>query len=265
MTTNKYFSFSRFGNMLKNDILMNHKQYLYTITGATLVLFIICIWSMVMRTYDFKLSDYNAIFTMFLLGSAVFIGSSFPDLSSRKRTCNFLLLPSSTLEKYLVQCLIRLVIFIPLAIILFIIITFLSKAIATQINILQGRIFEIENFNIVKMINGNKDFLNSFFICMALFSLATYFFSARLLFKRFALIKTVFLGAGLIFLFLCCMVMMSHIFYSQTHGFDVRLNDIILNERLKLSSIMLYVFYIAGLSWIFFLIFGYFKLKEKQE
>ena len=265
MTTNKYFSFSRFGNMLKNDILMNHKQYLLTIAGGSLVLLIILVWAMVARTYDYRLNDYSPIFVMFLLASAVFIASSFPDLSSRKSTCNYLLLPSSILEKYLVQCLIRLFIFIPLAIFLFIVVTYLSKAIAIQINLLQGRVFEIENFNIIKMVNGNKDFLNSFFIFMAMFSFTTYLFSARLFFKRFALVKTVFLGAGLIFLFLCFMVLMSHIFYPETQGFNIRLNDIILNEKLKLSNTMLYVYYIAGLSWIFFLVFGYYKLKEKQE
>lgn len=264
MTTNKYFSFSRFGNMLKNDILMNHKQYLLTIAGGFLVLLIILVWTMVDRTYDFRIGDYNAIFTMFLLGSAVFIGLSFPELSSRKRTCNYLLLPSSIFEKYLVQFFIRLLIFIPLAIFLFILLTYISRSIATQINIFQGRFFEIENFDIMKVFD-NKNFLDSFFLSMALFSLATFFFSARLFFKRFALVKTVFLGAGLIFLFLCFMVLMSHIFYPETQGFNIRLNDIILNEKLRLSNTMLYVYYIAGLSWIFFLVFGYYKLKEKQE
>ena len=265
MTTNKYFSLSRFGNMLKNDILMNHKQYLLTIGGASLVLLIICIWSMVAQTSNFNLNNYSPIFVMFMLASAVFIGSSFPDLSSRKSTCNYLILPSSILEKYLVQCLIRLFIFIPLAIFLFILITYISKSIATQINIFQGRFFEIEKFDIIDFIQGNNTSLDTFFLCIAIFSLATFFFSARLFFKRFALVKTVFLGAGLIFLFLCSMVLMSHIFYPETHGFDIRLNDIILNERLKLSNTMLYVYFIAGLSWIFFLVFGYYKLKEKQE
>lgn len=265
MTTNKYFSLSRFGNMLKNDILMNHKQYLLTIAGGSLVLLIILVWAMVARTYDYRLNDYSPIFVMFLLASAVFIGSSFPDLSSRKSTCNYLLLPSSILEKYLVQCLLRLIIFIPLALSLFIIITYLSKAIATQINIIQGSFFQIENFDLIKLVNGNNDFLNSLFMWLAIFSLATFFFSARLFFKRFALVKTVFLGAGLIFLFLCGMVLMSHIFYPETEGFNIKLNDIIIIERFNLSNVMLYVFYIAGLSWIFFLVFGYYKLKEKQE
>jgi hypothetical protein len=252
--------------MLRNDILLNHKQYLYTIAGATIDIFLILVWHM--THYDrqiFRIDDYIGIMMFFFLFCAAFIGSSFPDLSSRKGTCNYLLLPSSILEKYLVQFFIRFVVFIPLALFIFLAATYLARLTANQINIIQDRETFIKGFSYISLISNKYEanYIQAVVMCFAIFSLGTFLFSARIFFKGLALMKTVILGSSLIFLFLSGLVILSHIFFPETHGFEVKINDIRIGN--DLTSMELFSYYIVGLSWLFFISFGYFKLKEKQE
>jgi len=58
------------------------------------------------------------------------------------------------------------------------------------------------------------------------------------------------------------MVLFSHIFYPEIIGFRVYIDTYNITTDLTNSSI--WVYSISFLSWVFFLILGYFKLKEKQ-
>ena len=65
MKSNTFFSFSRFYLLLRNDILINYKKYLFMVLGAFVVGYIVLYWQMpkVDSIYpDFKADNYTPIF-----------------------------------------------------------------------------------------------------------------------------------------------------------------------------------------------------------
>lgn len=264
MNTSSVFNSRRFYNLFRRDIMLNHKLYIFTLTGIAFALFLLFVFNMTnVYNLEYKESDYIKILTFSLIYIAAFIGSSFPELSDKKGTCNYLLLPSSIFEKYLVQFFIRFVIFIPLALLLFIAMADVARLTATQINLIHGKNIYIEKFNFSCLFPTQSDKKIEAIILFGLFSAGTFLFSARLFFKRFALVKTLILGTILFYLFYCFMVILSHIFYPETQGFNIKINEYEIVPQI--NSVELFISCFACLSWLFFLPMGYYKLKEKQE
>src|ERR1035437_2385025 len=115
MNSNKFFSFSRFYQLLRNDILLNYKKYLLTIVGGFILGFILMYMYMPNRFYGdtnfkFDASRYFDLFIMCLGGLGAFVGSAFSELSSKIKMSNYLLMPASTLEKFLRQFVVRAVV-----------------------------------------------------------------------------------------------------------------------------------------------------------
>jgi len=248
--------------MLKNDLLLNHKRYLYPLAGGTLTVFLWLVLSMTNSIAHFELNRYSEIMVSCLFAGGVFAGSSFQDLNSNKGTCNYLLLPASIFEKYLVQFIIRFVIFIPVALGLFWVVAHFAEISARAFNYMRDKEILIDSFDYSILY---KDHAKTDLVIMgfSVFSLGTFAFAARLFFKRFAVVKTIFLGTFCLFALLTGMVILSHIFNpAETQGFEVELKDFVLGK--DMSSMKLFICYIACLSWLFFLPLGYFLLKEKQ-
>src|SRR5665647_263187 len=114
MNSNKFFSFSRFYLLMRNDIMLNYKKYLFTIAGAFILGFIFLYMSMpqiIVIDDNFKVDGliafdsrrYLSIFIMCLFGLGTFVGSAFSELSNKVKTSNYLLIPASTFEKFLCQ------------------------------------------------------------------------------------------------------------------------------------------------------------------
>jgi hypothetical protein len=262
MATNKFFSSARFFKMLKNDIMLNYKTYVYYLAGMAGGIFIWLVLGMTNNIVEYDIYRYGEIIGICLLAGGIFVGMSFPDLSTSKGAGMYLLLPASTFEKYLVQIFIRFIFFIPAAMLVFWITAHFSEWTAMFINYMNKRNVDIASFSYIDFF-GKSQQINSALELFAVFSLGTFVFAARLVFKRFAIVKTIILGIAAFFFFICIMVLLSHIFDPSTQGFEVNLKDIKLGK--ELSSMRLFLYYIVCLSWIFFLPMGYFLLKEKQS
>lgn len=263
METNQFFSLKRFYLLIKNDLLINYKTYLFTLMGAFIAGFVIFYISMPKSfpASAFDNDNYMQIAVICLFGLGVFVGLSFPELSNKIKTTNYLLLPASTFEKFLVQFSLR---FIGGSL-LFTVIIWLDAHLARWIilNVFEG--FDstiIEKVNIHAMFKGAKFYSILPFI-FAILSIGTYLFSIRLFFRKNALVKTVISLGFVVYIMFCLMVLFSHLFYPQTTGFNVTLNEYELTF-LPIRNVELWFHSIMYLSGLFLLPLGYFKLKEKQ-
>lgn len=263
METNQFFSLKRFYLLLRNDLLINYKTYLFTLIGAFIVGFVIFYMSMPKQypASTFDNNDYMQISAICLLGLGVFIGLSFPEMNNKIKATNYLLLPASTFEKFLVQFTLRFV----GGILLFILILWIDAHLArwSILNTHKGLDTTIiEEVNIRDMFKGAK--LRTILpLIFAILSLGTYLFSIRLFFKKNALVKTVISFGLVLYCMFCLMVVFSHLFYPQTTGFNVELKEYELTT-LPFRNVELWFYSIMYLSGLFLIPLGYFKLKEKQ-
>ena len=128
MNLQKHFSPKRFYKCLKYDLVLNGKIYLFSIIGLMVVLMIINLINLNSFSdfysnnfnrnninFDnfFLKSYYRPLFLFFIISGIILsAGTSFPALRSSNNSINYLLLPASTLEKFLVQFLIRILAFV---------------------------------------------------------------------------------------------------------------------------------------------------------
>lgn len=264
METNQFFSLKRFYLLLKNDILINHKKYLFTIVGAFIVGFVIFYINMPKFSWwrDFGQDQYFDIFVFYMLGLAVFFGLSFPEMGNKINISKYLLLPSSTFEKFLAQFLIRIVFG---TIVLYSVFWIDAHFARIMIQSLFGNPtkYVIETFDFSALFyNENLNKANSLFF--GFFSAGTFFFSARLFFRKNALVKSFITFIVLILLGYGLMYILSLLFYPTLPPNDIHVDSYPLSYSHNLKNIDLWLYSILWLSWIFILPLGYFKLKEKQ-
>ena len=279
MPFNTYFNLKRFTLLLKQDLLINRTKYGITILGLGLITYILGYIflnsskvSMIKHDYA-VFQNYTICFAFFMMYVGVIIGLAFPDLSDKIKTSNYLLNPGSILEKIMLQFLIRIVLFVPVALGIFWIAIRLAKA---------SLIPEMVNFNSVEQLmdpavipyfdyvflitksNGEIwDTWQILFVIFGLFSYGIYLFAGATYFKRYALVKTVIASVVILLTSITFSVLLSHIFYPEvTQGFNTKLNEFAVTEHL--SSSELFMVSLSLLSWLFFIVIAYFNLKEKE-
>ena len=273
MKFKQYFDFSRFFKLLKFDFSFNAKKYLAFIGVLFIVLFFVDLILInsgsSFRTlennnveYFFRKSNYQFSFIIaFLIVMIVVVSTAFPAFRKRESTASFLLLPAATLEKFLVEFLIRIIIFCALYIVIFWtdfkLASIAYKAFGFKNNI------SIPSFGFFDFYSGEINLLDKTVITLSIFSFTTYLFANASHFKKNAILKTIILlGCFGYFIFLVN-VCLSHLFLpNEANGFEVK----IFNRDLEngLNTVQFCVYIIGTLSSLFFLPFTYFKLKEKQ-
>lgn len=274
MSLNNYFSLKRFSLLLKQDLLINKTKYILTILGLGLVTYLLSYWFLSMNKWNLNYHEgainafYTVCFMFFMIGVGVVIGTAFPDLNDKIKTANYLLSPGSTFEKFLAQFLLRIGLFIPIALGIFWIAIRLAKASLIP-EILNGtRFFDpsvVPYFEFRHLISvGDKlwDMWQILFLIFGFFSYGTYLFAGATFFKRYALIKTVVVSG---ILFGCCILfsmLLSNIFYPEITGFKLKLETFHVTQ--SLDSTKCFLLYLSLIPWIFFLGIAYFKLKEKE-
>lgn len=264
MKQNKYFSTQRFVRLFKNDLFINQKTYLFAPVGLLIAIYIFSLLGMRNSNPAYiQNAVYLPNFMFYLLGIIALLSTSFPALKDQIKTTNYLLLPGSTIEKYLLQFVVRIAIFIPLALAIFWIGTHLAKA-SLFLNPESG--FDpskIPDFYFSDLFKHVPSFRDKLVIVASIFSFATVLFAGSAYFNRFALVKTAIVVAVVSFLVILTFVTFSHIFYpTETHGFDMKLKIYEIAE--DINNLQLAAYLLGCLSWIFFLVLGYFKLKEKE-
>lgn len=279
MPFNNHFKIKRFSRLLQQDLLVNKTKYGLTILGLGLITYILGYMflksSMVsMIKHDYAVfQNYTICFAFFMMSVGVIIGMAFPDLSDKIKRSNYLLTPGSTFEKVALQFLIRIVLFVPIALGVFWIGIRLAKASLMPKRVNLDYVEQLMDpalipyFDYVMLItktNGKIwDTWQILFVFFGLFSYGVYLFAGATYFKRYALVKTVIASVVILFASIAFSVLLSHIFYPQeTHGFNSKLNEFVVTEHL--SSSELFMVSLSLFSWLFFLAMAYFKLKEKE-
>jgi hypothetical protein len=277
MPFNNYFNVKRFTRLLKQDLLINRKKYLLNIVGLVLVTYLLSYWFLssskpsLVQSPELINIIYFTYFLFYMMLVGVIVGTAFPDLTDKIKTANYLLSPASTFEKFLVEFLLRIGFFIPLALGIFWIAIRLAKAsLIADPEVLYGHKFfdpsVIPYFEFRLLVTRGVDKLwdswQILFFIFGFFSYGAYLFAGTTYFKRYALVKTVLISG---ILFIGCVLfsmLLSNIFYPEITGFKLQLETFQVTE--KLDSTKFSLLSLSLLSWIFFLGMAYFKLKEKE-
>lgn len=263
MKQNNYFSMNRFSKLLRNDWLINQKTYLYTVIAMSIFVYAVAFMSM-QNSINYNINNYIPLLIFTMTGIAAVIGNAFPVLKDQIKTTGYLMTPGSTFEKFTVQFLIRIVIFIPLALAIFWIDMHLAKA-SLFTNTAKGfdPAVNIPDFHFSDSFRNVKTFRDQFIIVLSIFSGATVLFAGSVYFKGLTLVKTLITQWIITGIVILIFVIFSHLFFPvESHGFKTYLPSYQISE--DLSNVQLAVYLLGGLTWLFFLPFAYFKLKEKE-
>lgn len=276
MKSNQFFSFGRFYRLLRNDILLNYKKYILTCIVAFIVGSIFIYFQMTAQMYKgigFQSYDYNIMFFMCIYGLVLVIGCSFPELNNKDKTRSYLLLPSSTFEKYFSQFTIYFVAGLIIFLIFFWVDSYIARSVALKFADPDQPSFiskfdfsmiftksERQILYILKIVNMTVKEISGFIF--KILSVSMYLFSVKIFFRKLAFIKSVISLVVLLYAFYLIMIILSIAFNPSIISFKVNIDDYQVTPTFTNNEIFFYV--IGGLSWLFFLPLGYFKLKEKQ-
>lgn len=290
MPLNNYFNLKRFALLLKQDLLINRTRYLLGLVILGLVVYIFSYLQLMsnqrnilLYAIDSKQNEmykyynvvriYSEIFNYYLFAMAIIIGTAFPDLSDKIKTSKFLLNPGSTFEKFLVQFVIRVGYFLPLALGIFWIAIRLAKWSLTPLEegIMAGVDPEIiPYFHFKDLFTDhweNKVWLTQkiLFVCIGFITCGSWLFAGSTFFRGFALIKTVISAAivfGIAFLY-CAMLNYIFILAKDQDEHFYSFNNMM--DELILYSYEFAFLLVALCIPCFLLLFcTYFNLKEKE-
>lgn len=268
MKSNSFFSFNRFGLLLKNDLLLNYKQYLLTIVAAFIVGYFVVYSHLPWKEYfeDYIIQKFYHAFIYCLMGFGAFIGLSFPGLNSKTASQNYLMMPGSTFEKYLSQFFIRIVLASVLFLVIFWVDAYLARITVLQSDKFVGLATDYESFSysaLFKFMMRTSSEILGYASLIVMVSIGLYMFTVRLFFTKLAIFKTVISLVGFIFLVAFVFVLFSHAFYPETTiGFQMNIREYHVYENI--TNMEMWIAFVFSIPWIFLLPLGYFKLKEKQ-
>ena len=260
MKTNRFFNFKRFYRLLSYDLRMNGKRYLSFLAGGIVIFYLILLIGMINLSSNFGYNNYILLFSLSLLGLEFFTGSAFPELSNKIKTGNYLLLPASTFEKTASQILTYVVFGSIFFLLIFWVDAYLAKR--TILHIYPERLeATIVNFRYLEMLKAMPTLSigDKYQIAMSAVFDVSFLFTARLFFKRFAVVKSFIALLAVKFVHSCYMVLFSHVFYPGITNTRLPIYDL----TSGISNIDFYYRLFYSL-WIFFLPLAYYKLKEKQ-
>lgn len=266
MKTNQIFSIKRFINLIKSDLLINYKKYGLMILAISLVYYVILYLNMPKYSYNpqsvYNTYEYYPLFiSLGLFTLAAWIGSAFPAFNNKNTARSYLTTPASTFEKYTAQFLGRIIV----STIIFLIIFWIDARLArfTILNTVKDNIPNIKPFTYSAFIDRLKaDTFTLWILPFGGLSLVLFLFSVRIYFGKHGLIKAILSLAAVIFIIYILFAVSTQFFYSGYKFFGVKTPDYQVTEKLNNGEIFTII--IFGVSWIFFTILGFFKLKEKE-
>lgn len=175
------------------------------------------------------------------------------------------MLPASTFEKYLSAFLIRFVGGFILTLLIFWVCANLARLtvqLTPRYAFAAERGFAYEPFSYELFINpeyglGKRLWQNVF----SLLSSGAFFFVVPLFFRKLPLLKSALIFIILLFGLITLLVGLSHLFFPETRGFDIVLNDYRVFHDMTAFEFSLNV--LVSTAFPVLLVIGYFKLKEK--
>ncbi|RVT77547.1 hypothetical protein EOD40_07020 [Flavobacterium sufflavum] len=274
MPFNNHFNLNRFVRLFQQDLLINRTKYLLAILGLGLITYLLTYWFLssskgsIMSYAESINIFYMVCFVFFMMGVGVIVGTAFPDFTDKIKTANYLLIPGSTFEKFLVQFLLRIGFFIPIALGIFWIAIRLAKASLLPEMINGNQFFDpvkVPYFEYCLLVTREGKLWDTWQILLMIFgffSYGTYLFAGSTFFKRYALVKTVVISIILFFSGILFSMLLSNVFYSSPRFFDIQFYAFQVTDNFDSTEFSLLS--LSLLSWVFFLPIAYFKLKEKE-
>ncbi|HNW56951.1 MAG TPA: hypothetical protein PKM69_04205, partial [Bacteroidales bacterium] len=121
MDSNDIFSVKRFLMLFRQSLTINMKTIAISVAGFFGLVFILLIYLQLttgLSGWDNKDSFRVFVFLFFAIG-LIYVGMAFPSFRSKGKSIAFLMFPSSTLEKYLLEFITRIIAFVVLMPLLF--------------------------------------------------------------------------------------------------------------------------------------------------
>lgn len=276
---NNTFSISRFGLLVKRDILQNWKKYLLQVTALFGVIFIIFMWYSYSQysyrniTYGGEVWDgmedflrrvdkqliINGII-IFIIGLLISASMMMDPISSKRKRTDYLTFPSSSLEKYLSRFLIRIVGFV----LVFFVSFWLADLVRVGVYSVIYRQFDIEFLDLGWLVGtggdrgvfGNtRDFiamLSVYTSVVAFFALGSTFWQKNVLVKNIvALVAVIFLYCGFVYVVANAGVTDNYYWYDHMS----------INRDIDPYVLIILIF---GTLSLFFWVLSYFRFKETE-
>ena len=114
MKTNEVFDIKRFTLLFRQNLIHHYRIILTSVIAVSGGIFIIIMFSHFMNQFrPWGYQEFMSTFmSLFIILGIIYTGTAFPGLRSREKSYSFLLLPSSTLEKYLFEIVNRVLLFV---------------------------------------------------------------------------------------------------------------------------------------------------------
>ncbi len=258
MKTNTIFNLKRFKNYALSSLILRYRNLLLLLGVASFGILLLCFFILLENGHGWNNNDW-AEFVTFIISIAgiLYVGSSFPYLRTREKTQSALMVPSSTMEKFLYEFTERILLFF----IMFPLILFLFGNMALMIvdtyNSAKGVVMNASPLSYGEMISDIEGQGKWVIIEGALFVLSLAFAGA-VTFRKYPLVKTV--------VFVCSVLSISAGYFvlifeklHLNHPWLENLGDhLSKTQGLTLSTFILLLLSLITLS------FAYFKLKEKE-
>jgi hypothetical protein len=263
MQTNNNFSLRRFMLLCRQSLIINKKMIGMTFIGFTGMLFVILLYAQSTRNFrSWDLHSYVVTFFILFFGLGIIYTSlSYPAFRSKEKSMTYLMLPSSTTEKYVFELLSRILVFFILMPLLFWLVVKIEGAVVHRfVNSFESYQFTLkEAFDKIFDPHTIPSKMIHPFVQMGLFTFI-FSFAGASYFSKSSLLKTLFtfsLLAGGVFL-LC---------YLLYKGLNLRdynpVDDRILGLDFKHHSPMIFGIALAVIN-LTFLAFSFFSLKERE-
>lgn len=260
MNANIFFSFNRFVLLVRNDLILNKKQYLIAMIAILIIGFFLIKMQMstVKHPLNFDASMYKHAFESLLLGLAIMIGMfSFLELNAKNSKLSYLLLPFSTFEKYSSQFFVKIILGIIVFIAIFWIDAYLARLITLATYGDQLKVIPvIEPFHLSTLCsfyNTQEQML----ILMLQITVGVGLFSSRLFFNKSGMIKSAIAYLVLFYFITSLVFILSRLYFVESEPYTYYVHG-------KLTNLEMFYYCVICFSWLFLPLLGYFKLKEKQ-
>ena len=202
MSPNNTFSLPRFLKLVNQNFVHNKKLILLTVVGFSGLLFIL--FFLIQLSNNLQQATDPEIFVpvfmvIFLGGAVLFSGNAFPSFRSKEKTFSYLTLPTSALEKFILEISSRLVILFILIPAFFWLI-FHFEGFVFQLFYPEAS-FEMMDLSSVNRLFPDEDFssrIKPLIASLVLMALLVAFTGAAH-FERYPLVKTAFIVAVLFF------------------------------------------------------------------
>ncbi|WP_316793837.1 hypothetical protein [Pedobacter frigoris] len=256
---NNTFSFSRFAKLSKRHAVAHYKPYLMSLLIMIATLFLFLGYASTTQNSFFGIEQYSVFMILLFTLGAIFTSGIFSEFSNPSKSISFLMLPGSSLEKWLVGWLYSFLIFLVVYIMAF----YLTDVIVVNIS----NTFSKHPQKLMNLFDPELHFWRDLMMFTLIHSLSLF---GALFFNKhhFLKIATLFVifYIGLIFLNASFL----NVFISKDISAGGLFSEISLNENksyyavqasdLIKSSLPYLLFVVTSLIWTA----AYYKLKEKE-